>query len=212
MALEIESREPRIERYFPDVLANAKEFMTLGAIVDPELKLTWQALIKQMLNTFVYDLDKDGASRWEDMLQLHPGAGDSLSVRKQRILARINATLPYTFRSFQNMLNALYGDGKVVELLNADEYELWLDLAAEVTFKNAEIRKLARVIIPANLDIKISNTKSVNVKQYTGFVLSVTHSTTIEAEKEPHLTGDYPIAEYPAGIIYTCKHITIGGQ
>ena len=114
MALEIESREPRIERYFPDVLANAKEFMTLGAIVDPELKLTWQALIKQMLNTFVYDLDKDGASRWEDMLQLHPGAGDSLSVRKQRILARINATLPYTFRSFQNMLNALYGDGKVV--------------------------------------------------------------------------------------------------
>lgn len=212
MALDLEPRDVRIERYFPDVLAKAKEFISLGAAVDPELMLNWKALIKQMLNTFVYDLDKDGAARWEDMLRLHPSASDSLSVRRQRILAKINATLPYTFRSFQNILNAIYGDGNVVEQLNAAEYKLWLDLAAEVTFKNAEIRRLARVIIPANLDIKISNTKSVNVKQYTGCVLSITHSTTIEAEKEPHLTGDYPIAEYPAGIIYTCKHITIGGQ
>ena len=70
MALNIESRDVRVERYFPDVLANAKEFMAMGAAVDPELKLNWKALIKQMLNTFVYDLDVDGAARWEKMLNL----------------------------------------------------------------------------------------------------------------------------------------------
>lgn len=137
MALDLNPREVRIERYFPDVLANAKEFKALAGAVNPELKLNWQALIKQMANTFVYDLDKDGAARWEDMLNLHPPRTDTLDARKKRILTKINSTLPYTFRSFQNMLDGIYGKGQVTEQLNADEYELWLDLAATAMGKNA---------------------------------------------------------------------------
>lgn len=212
MALNIESRDVRVERYFPDVLANAKEFMAMGAAVDPELKLNWKALIKQMLNTFVYDLDVDGAARWEKMLNLRPLASDTLDIRKKRILTKINATLPYTFRSFQNMLDGVFGAGQVTENINADQYELWLDLAATAMRNNQEVRRLARVIVPANLSINVSNTKSVEMKLYWGGLIGMTHITTIEAPKDPHLTGDYPITGYPAGIVYTFKHITIGGQ
>ena len=211
MALDLNPREVRIERYFPDVLANAKEFKALADAINPELKLNWQALIKQMANTFVYDLDKDGAARWEDMLNLHPLRTDTLDARKKRILTKINSTLPYTFRSFQNMLDGIYGKGQVTERLNADEYELWLDLAAKAMGKNAATRRLARVIAPANLTINISNTKSVQQKLYWGGIVRVTHRTIIEAGKDPHLTGDYPVNNYHGGLVYNYKHITIGG-
>lgn len=211
MALDLNPREVRIERYFPDVLANAKEFKALAGAINPELKLNWQALIKQMANTFVYDLDKDGAARWEDMLNLHPLRTDTLDARKKRILTKINSTLPYTFRSFQNMLDGIYGKGQVTERLNADEYELWLDLAATAMGKNAAVRRLARVIAPANLTINISNTKSVQQILYCGGIVRITHKTTIKAIKDPEISGKYPIGQYQAGLVYTYKHITIGG-
>ena len=210
MALNIESRDVRVERYFPDVLANAKEFKALGAAVDPELKLNWQALIKQMLNTFVYDLDVDGAARWEKMLKLHPLATDSLATRRRRILIKINAALPYTFRSFQNLLDGVYGEGNIVERLKPDLYELWLDLSATLVRRSLNVRYLARVIVPANLVICISNTKNLSLYYRLVTSINVTHRTTINALQDCDLTGDYPAMSYCTAILSEYKHIIIG--
>ncbi len=212
MALDLNPREVRIERYFPDVLANSKEFKALAGAVNPELKLNWKALIKQMVNTFVYDLDADGAARWEDMLKLHPLITDTLDTRKKRILTKINSTLPYTFRSFQNMLDGIYGKGQITESIHANEYELWLDLAATIITKQAAIRRLARVIVPANMRIGISNTKSITLPLYYGGVVAISHRTRIEASTDVDLTGDYPAIGYHAGVVFTHKRIVIGGQ
>ena len=172
MALNIETRDVRVERYFPDVLANAKEFMALGAAVDPELKLNWHALIKQMLNTFVYDLDVDGAARWEKMLKLHTFASDTLDIRRRRILTKINSILPYTFRSFQNMLDGIYGEGEVTERLKANDHELWLDLRVGALASYSAITRLARVIVPANLTVVLGVERTNDFNVYAGGSLS----------------------------------------
>lgn len=68
----LELRTANIRYYFPDVLVNAVEFKELGNAVDPELNRIIKILVENALNTFVFDLDEYGASRWEEMLKLTP--------------------------------------------------------------------------------------------------------------------------------------------
>ena len=205
------TRDVHVERYYPSAVAPAAEFKTLAAMENPELCALWELFWRRFANTFVYELDEPGASRWEEMLKLHPLPTDSLYVRKQRILLKINATLPYTFRSFQNMLDGTFGAGNVVESINADKYQLWLDLAGSMVRRQAEIRRFARAIIPANLSIHVSSGKDILGKAYVGAAVSVRHRTTIRPSLDCHLTGDYPVHRYSAAVVFTNNHITIRG-
>lgn len=205
------ARDTHVERYYPSVVAPAAEFKALADAENPELNALWEAFWRWFANTFVYELDETGAARWEEMLKLHPLPADSLYVRKQRILLKINATLPYTFRSFQNMLDGAFGEGNAVESLRANQYELWIDLAGSAILHQEEIRRFARIIVPANLSIHISNQKTAESMQYVGAVVSIGHTVTIEASLSCKIAGDYPAAGYYAAVIYESKQITIGG-
>lgn len=205
------TRDVHVERYYPSVVAPAAEFKTLASMENPELHALWELFWRRFANTFVYEIDEKGAERWEDMLNLYPIPTDSLAVRKNRILLKINAALPYTFRSFQNMLDGAFGEGNAVESLRANLYELWIDLAGSAILRQEEIRRFARVIVPANLSIHISNQKTAEVTQYIGAIVSIGHIVTIEASLSCEIAGDYPAAGYYAAVIYESKQITIGG-
>lgn len=205
------TRDVHVERYYPSVVAPATEFKALAAMENPELCALWELFWRRFANTFVYEIDEKGAARWEDMLNLHPLPTDSLLVRKKRILLKINATLPYTFRSFQNMLDGAFGEGNAVESLRANQYELWIDLAGSAILRQEEIRRFARIVVPANLSIHISNQKTAESMQYVGAVVSIGHTVTIEASLSCKIAGDYPAAGYYAAVIYESKQITIGG-
>lgn len=166
MSLNIDEHNARVEKFFPAVLSKAKEFQAIAAVENPELRFLYQKAVKWLLNTFVFDLDIDGAKRWENMLGIIPEAGDSLSKRKQKILIVINHSLPYTERSFQNMLDSIFGAGNVKEIVEYDKYAVWLDVAAGLMFKVKELLNYARPIIPANMGIHVRNTKTANLKVY----------------------------------------------
>lgn len=201
MALDLKPREVRIERYFPDVLANAKEFKALAGAINPELKLNWQALIKQMANTFVYDIDVDGAERWESMLSITPAKGATLTERKRAILAKINYSLPYTERSFQNMLNFIYGEGRVKLSVEYDKYAVWLDLVQALMYKNKEIRRYTRVIVPANMGIYIRQTiKAIAEKIIIGGHIK-TRNAIVVKPGDNFIGTHLPANEYRGGYV-----------
>ena len=57
-------RESNVRRYFPDVLANACEFIAYADVLEPELNLLIKKILGEGLNTFVYDIDEQGAARY----------------------------------------------------------------------------------------------------------------------------------------------------
>lgn len=120
-------RDVAVERYYPSVLAPAKEFKILAAMEDAEFKTLWDLTWQWFLNTFVYEFDIAGAQRWESMLRITPPAESSLEDRRAAILRRINTQLPYTLRRLQEILDAEYGESMAVASTNTD-YELWLDI------------------------------------------------------------------------------------
>ena len=138
--LEAEIRDVHVERYYPDVLSPAKELKNIAGDVNPELVELWKRAWKWMLNTFVYDLDVQGAERWEDMLDIVPKAGASLYSRKLTILAKINSNAIYTERGFQYMLDGVYGKGSVKLSVNYNRYAITLDVISGLIPQQKKIR------------------------------------------------------------------------
>ena len=50
-------REVRVQRYYPNVIANADEFKQFATLENEEFKSIWEVLFKWFKNKFVYEAD-----------------------------------------------------------------------------------------------------------------------------------------------------------
>lgn len=165
---EFNLRNANVERYYPDVISNAKELKSLSKTIDKELDIWIDRVKESFLNTFVYNLNKKGCERYEQMLFITPKINSSIQDRQQQILAKINAQLPYTERSFQKMLNATFGSGKVTVSVDYNNYAQWLSVTPGTQIDNEFLTTYARQITPANLTINLRTDNYVETKIYHG--------------------------------------------
>lgn len=201
-------RNVRVERYYPPVVAPSAEFRALAQVENPEYRVLWEALWRRFANTFVYTIDADGAARWEGMLRMIRGDDLPVETRRQRILARINAMIPYTIRALRSMLDAMFGAGIVTPSEVFDRYELWLDIARTHIFCANDVRRFARVIAPANLTIHISSTADVTTNLYFAGIVKCRKTIVIDSGGD--ISYDVPAAQLGfAGMVKRSKHIVI---
>ena len=205
------ARRVKLENYFPSVLANAREFIDIAKTENPEFQKIRDLFYKWFLNTFVYDLDEDGASRWEDMLSIVPKVTDSLEQRRQRILAKLNSMLPYTHRRLVEMLNAIYGEGKTAVSIVYDKYAVYIDLTTSLKQYVRQIWIYLRTIVPVEMGIYFTHTTQMDEFLYCGGIVSQTKCISIKTK-----TGfDFaPIdnKEYYGGIVRQIKYVLIKGH
>lgn len=177
--MEVIKRDVSVQRYYPNVLAPAKEFKAIAAAENPEYAILWDALWKWFANTFVVDIDEDGAARWESMLGLHKLPEDTLADRRMRILIAINAVIPYTIRRLQQILDAGYGEGNAIASTNTD-YELWIDINNSIIFSTVPMRVMLRAIVPANLTINIGQTIPAEAGFFIGGKISLYQTINVQ--------------------------------
>ena len=183
-------REVKVQRYYPNVIANADEFKQLAILENEEFKSIWEVLFKWFKNRFVSEADLEGVQRWEQMLKIIPSKESTLEDRKHFILMRINTILPYTIRRLQQILNAVYGDDFATVSTNK-KYELWVDIDNRIILKTPGMRTLLRAIIPANLIIKILQELNVDLFLYAGGIVSNVNTIQITMGKEFTINEPY---------------------
>lgn len=183
-------REVRVQRYYPNVIANADEFKQLAILENEEFKSIWEVLFKWFKNRFVSEADLEGVQRWEQMLKIIPSKESTLEDRKHFILMRINTILPYTIRRLQQILNAVYGDDFATVSTNK-KYELWVDIDNRIILKTPGMHTLLRAIIPANLIIKILQELNVDLFLYAGGIVSNVNTIQITMGKEFTINEPY---------------------
>lgn len=173
-------RDAHVERYYPSVVAPAKEFKVLAEAENPEFKLLYDAFWKWFANTFIFSTDLEGVERWEKMLSITPSQSESLSDRRKEILFRINNRVPYTERTLTQMYDIMYGKNTVVPEVRENLYELVLSLTGDAIWEAKKVKIYARCIVPANLVILTSR-----------------------------FLGEYPLYFHAAGIVQNYKKITV---
>lgn len=201
-------RDVQVQRYYPNVLAPAKEFKALADLENAEFSAAWAALWKWFLNTYVYEIDIDGAKRWETMLRIIPPQGASLKERRKAILTKINTLRPYTIRRLQEILDSRFGSG-MAKAETTKAYELIVTIDNKVILKVNEIRTLLRSIIPANLIIKVIQELAWTGRQYIGGQISMKERIYIKTNTDFSLERDIISAVQIGGQISMKERIYI---
>ena len=172
-----------------------------------ELNTLWDVMLDIFSNQFIKYMTDYGLSQWEDMLDISPSGG--VEGRRIVILKELAGQRPYTLKSFQKMLDAIYGKGSVIVELDNDKYALWFKCDRNAIYKVHDIYDLAEVIVPKNLTLLFKNVKEVQGGIYLGGYVEMRGLITIEADNGFTIE---PLKESlgVAGIVtFANKHINI---
>ncbi len=150
-------RQPNdILSYLPEVFKSIKEFKVFADCVNPELQKVWDAVAAAYNDLNLYTMGEDKIKRWEKILKVQPMGTDTIEDRRFRIINRLNAILPYTYRMLEYHLTQMCG---------ADGYTVKRDIAASLltirialTSKKqySEILEFVKEMIPADLVLDFS--------------------------------------------------------
>ena len=182
--MEDKRRTVKVERYYPNVLAPAKEFKMLAQMENAEFTALWNEAWQWFCNTFVNYINIAGAERWEDMLGIM-----------------------YTIRKFQELINAAYGENMITASTNK-QYELWFDIDNAVILRMNELRIWARSIVPANLTIKIQQMMTSNIHAYAGGKVSCYKKIKIGTNTDFALP-DFNIHAYAGGKVSVIRKLRL---
>ena len=169
--------------YLPKVVRTIKEFEVLGDAENPEINNLWLDNQIVLNNQFINTLDEQGCARWEKMLDITPKGTATIEDRRLAILARINASLPYTYRQLENFLRNICADDYTMTLDN-ENYTLTVLLSLSRQNQFDEVSNLLAKVIPANLicnvSLKYNQYKIIKPYRYRLLVNYTCHEIRIE--------------------------------
>jgi hypothetical protein len=150
-----ELREVDIRRHMPPAVRDTDEFQQIAAAENPEFNELQRCIRQIMQDSFVEDATEHGVRRWEYILNITPAIGDSLEVRKNRILAYLSIKLPYTWRVLKRMLTTILGDRFSMNYVN-DRGQLIIrtDILADSLFSN--LTALLERVLPQHIEVIIN--------------------------------------------------------
>lgn len=206
---EVETmREVDILNYLPDFMREYKELKCLLELENKELQKEYEEIERAFNNSFIFSTDKQGISIFEKMMKIYPKSTDTLQERQNRVYAKWNAVLPYTWRWLGEYLIAYFNDTDTTAtpVLFNSEYRLDVRLEKYEDFDDYDynIFKELRVLIPANLTLNIVNV--IPEKKGDFFMKSaVIYRVKKQIEDRPVDTvssGEYFVR---SGVIYKIK-------
>lgn len=139
--------------YLPPFLASYRELASALCAEEPEFSLLWEGVGRVLANQFALTADAFGLARFEALLHLLPGTGDSLETRRARVLAALTRRQPYTVTWLRAWLDGLCGPDGHWEKVEEYTFDLRLDgdalIAAHLTA--LDIIGMLYPILPVNL-------------------------------------------------------------
>ena len=189
----LENEERRLLEYLPPALRQVLDFQQINAATEPEIRLAWQGLGRVLGNQFLAEADAAGLGVWERELGLYPKAGDSLAVRRARILAAWLRKPPYTLRWLREWLDGLGGPEGHSEAVDGYTLNVQLDydLLPEPEVLLRDIKTMLRALRPANMVIELAAIlKPSKVPFYVGGAVS----GGIMSSELPQLAWQQPFA------------------
>lgn len=150
----IENNIVKLEDRWPQVVGDSKEFKQIAISQNPEFNLLWQKLQyleKELFITLASDI---GLVIWEKLFEID-SKGLTVEQRRALILIRLNEEIPYTDRTFRQMLNILLGKNNYDFSLDYNNYLFNLSFPITKIFFVKEVVKLVQRVKPCNLIFRL---------------------------------------------------------
>lgn len=118
-------------------------------------------------NAHVQTADTDTLRYWERLLGISSGAGDTLDYRRERVMMRINQTVPYTLWDLADELRRLFGT-EFTLTVDPERCVIRIIVTSDRYGAVALLHDLIYSRVPAHLYV-ISNQQVTNVGESDGY-------------------------------------------
>ena len=141
----------KLQDYLPPILLKTYEFPLLCDTEQPEIDRLRDAADAVLDAQFISTAGETAIARYEKIFGITPMDTDTLDERRFKVLAKINAQLPFSVRRLRQQLETLCGaDGYKLEL-DGDRYTLTVKVALTAKRNQQAVEELLADIVPANM-------------------------------------------------------------
>ena len=141
----------KLQDYLPPILLKTYEFPLLCDTEQSEIDRLRDAADAVLDAQFISTAGETAIARYEKIFGITPMDTDTLAERRFKVLAKINAQLPFSVRRLRQQLATLCGaDGYKLEL-DGDRYTLTVKVALTAKRNQQAVEELLADIVPANM-------------------------------------------------------------
>lgn len=141
----------KLQDYLPPILLKTYEFPLLCDTEQPEIDRLRDAADAVLDAQFISTAGETAIARYEKIFGITPMDTDTLAERRFKVLAKINAQLPFSVRRLRQQLETLCGaDGYKLEL-DGGKYALTVKVALTAKRNQQAVEELLAGIVPANM-------------------------------------------------------------
>lgn len=146
--------EMQVRDYLPRLLRDYLELRVLADSQQAALDRAWSAQLALLEGQFLDTAGEACISRWEKILELYPGSGDSLEERRFAVRLRLRERTPFTVTALRRALESLCGKGRYEVSLR--DYTLTVRVALSARGSYAAAASLLERMCPANIRRELS--------------------------------------------------------
>lgn len=142
-----------IEEYFPPHIKQIKEFQQIAKAMNYEICMMWENASVYELNQYINTMDESQCEYYEKkILNISSLKDDTLQDRRDRIMASLVSTLPYTENRMIETLDLLCGGSKnYVLLIEPKNYTINVGIKLASVKLSNNIRDIVEKMAPANM-------------------------------------------------------------
>ena len=141
----------KLNEYLPSILLKTYEFPLLCNTEQREFDRLNTAVDEVLDAQFVSTAGEQGIARYEKIFKITPMDTDTLDERRFKVLAKINAQLPFSVRRLRQQLATLCGDDGYKLEVNGGVYTLTVKVALTAKRNQQAVEELLADIVPANM-------------------------------------------------------------
>ena len=141
----------KLNEYLPSILLKTYEFPLLCDTEQREFDRLNTAVDEVLDAQFVSTAGERGIERYEQIFSIFPQDTDTLDERRFRVLAKINAQLPFSIRRLRQQLATLCGEDGYRMEIDGGRYMLTVKVALTAKRNQQAVEELLADIVPANM-------------------------------------------------------------
>lgn len=141
----------KLNEYLPSILLKTYEFPLLCDTEQREFDRLNTAVDEVLDAQFVSTAGVRGIERYEQIFSIVPQDTDTLDERRFRVLAKINAQLPFSIRRLRQQLSTLCGEDGYRMEIDGGKYTLTVKVALTAKRNQQAVEELLADIVPANM-------------------------------------------------------------
>ena len=141
----------KLQDYLPPILLKTYEFPLLCDTEQPEIDRLRDAADAVLDAQFISTAGETAIARYEKIFKITPMDTDTLDERRFKVLAKINAQLPFSVRRLRQQLATLCGDDGYKLEVNGGVYTLTVKVALTAKRNQQAVEELLADIVPANM-------------------------------------------------------------